>query len=77
MMNFNLLPRDCSSDILVMKVGAICPCPKSLHKAILESFVLISFVKEISKQPSIYSAMEFLVVTKICIGKEETEQGIL
>lgn len=41
MTNFNLLPRDCSSDILAMKVGAICPCPKSLHKAKLESFVLI------------------------------------
>ena len=35
--SFSILPRDCYCDILVKKVAAFCPCPKSLP----ESFRLI------------------------------------
>ena len=39
--NFNILPRDHSSDILVKKVTAFCPCLKSLPEAKEKSFGLI------------------------------------
>ena len=46
-------PKDWSCDILVKKVTAFCPCPKSLPEAKVKSFGLIPLTEEISKQPSI------------------------
>ena len=61
--NLNMLPRDHSCDILVKKVAAFCPCPKSLPEAKVKSFGLILLAEEISKQPSIDSVMWLLVLT--------------
>ena len=40
--NFSMLPRDRSCDILVKKVAAFCPCPKSLPETKFKSFKLVS-----------------------------------
>jgi hypothetical protein len=55
--SFSLLPRDCSCDIFVMNVAALCPCLKSLPEAKVKRFRLIALAKEISKEPSIDSDM--------------------
>jgi hypothetical protein len=51
--NFNMLPRDCSCDILVKNVAAFCPCLKNLPKVKVKRFILIALTKEVSEMPSI------------------------
>ena len=58
-----MLPRDHSCDILVKKVAAFCPCTKILPEAKVKSFGLIPLAEEISKQPSLDSAVWLLVLT--------------
>ena len=55
--NFSMLPRDHSHDILMKKVAAFCPYPKSLPKAKVESFGLTLLAEEMSKQPNRDSVM--------------------
>ena len=64
-------PRDHSCDILVKKVAAFCPCPKSLPEAKVKSFELIQLAEEISKQSSIEFVMWILVVTLMRIYNEK------
>ena len=47
--NFNMWPRDCSCDILVKNVAALCSCLKSLPEAKEKRFILIALAKEVSK----------------------------
>ena len=49
--NFRILPRDHSCDILVKNVAAFRPCPNSLPEAKVKSFRLTVLAKQISKQP--------------------------
>ena len=53
--NFNMWPRDCSCDILVKNVAALCSCLKSLPETKVKRFKLLTLTKEISKQPSLDS----------------------
>ena len=77
--NVSVLPRDWSYDILVKKVAAFCPCPRSLPESKVKSFGIILLAEEISKQPSRDSEVWLLVVIllKICNKKEQAEQGKL
>ena len=43
---FNILPGDCSYDILVKNMVAFCPCLKSLPEAKVKSLLLIPLTKE-------------------------------
>ena len=61
-----MLPREHSSDILVKKVAAFCPCLKSLPEAKMKSFGLIPLAEEISKQPS----LDCYVVTSVHAYKD-------
>ena len=61
--NFNRLTRDRPCDILVKKEAAFCPCLKSLPEAKMKSFGLIPLAEEISKQPSLDSAVWLQVLT--------------
>lgn len=75
--NINIWRNNHSCDILVKNVAAFCPCLKGLPKAKVKSFELIPLAEEISKQPSIDSAVWLLVLTlmKIYNEKEQAEQG--
>ena len=55
--NTNILPRDCSCNILEKKVVAFCPHPKSLPETKVKSFGLSPLAEETSKKPTIDSAM--------------------
>ena len=72
-----MLSRVCSYDILVKKVAAFCPCPRSLPESKVKRFGLILLAEEISTTPSIDSEVWLLVVIllKICNKKEQAEQS--
>jgi hypothetical protein len=53
--NFSMCPRDCSCDILVKNVAALCSCLKNLSEAKGKRFKLIALTKEISKQAGLDS----------------------
>ena len=65
-----MLPGDYSYDVLMKKVAALCPCLKTLPEAIVKSFGLIPQAKEISRQPSIDSVVQSLVLTLMKIYNE-------
>lgn len=66
-----MLPRDSFCNILVKKVASFCPCPQSLPEPELKRFGLIPLGEEMSKQPSIDSAVWFLVFMLMKIYNEE------
>jgi hypothetical protein len=47
--NFSMMPGDHSSDILVEKVTAFCPCLKSLPQVKVRKLSLIALTKKNSK----------------------------
>ena len=53
--NFSMWPRDCSCDILVKNVAALCSCLKNLSEAKGKRLKLIALTKEISKQAGLDS----------------------
>ena len=65
-----------SCDILVKKVAAFCHCPRSLSETKVKRFGLIPLAEEISKQPSLDSALWSLELMIIMIynEKEQLEQ---
>ena len=76
-LNFNMLPRDCSCDILVKNVAAFCSCLKTLPEAKVKRFELILLAEEISEQPSIeYSFVWLLVVILMKIYNEEEQENV-
>ena len=71
--SFSMWPRDCSYNILVKNVAAFYPCPKSLLKAKVKRFGLITLINRVSKTAlqRLYSLMKSILIKHSKLRKEK------